>query len=274
MIQRHVDFNRPPVVETVLGVHFDPIAGWDSVHYGLYWRIIASEYPKHESQPILGSAIEKFGPEADRLLSQTQPQIEFIPPQNVRLFCITERGDRVLQVQPDHFVHNWRRVQPESYPQYDQLRPRFEREWARFLQFLVENGLGTPRVRQCEVTYVNHIERGDGWESTADLGNVAPYLRCSAPSAFLPAPEAIALNVSYQMPREQGRLRVTLNPAVRHVDLKTVLQLTLTARGRPDGGDIAAILRWLDLGREWVVKGFRDFTSPAMHERWGLRGSE
>jgi hypothetical protein len=31
-------FERPPVIETILGVHFEPIRGLTAVYLGLFWR--------------------------------------------------------------------------------------------------------------------------------------------------------------------------------------------------------------------------------------------
>ena len=47
-----------------------------------------------------------------------------------------------------------------------------------------------------------------------------------------------------------------------------VLQLDVSATGRPTSSKTPDILEWLDLGREWVVKGFADFTTPEMHMKW------
>jgi hypothetical protein len=63
-------------------------------------------------------------------------------------------------------------------------------------------------------------------------------------------------------------LRITVQPALRHADQKEVLQVTLSVRGQPKTSCLEDILEWFDFGREWVVRGFADFTSEAMHQRW------
>jgi len=30
-------------------------------------------------------------------------------------------------------------------------------------------------------------------------------------------------------------------------------------------------MEWFDLGHEWIVKGFTDFTTEHMHEIWGRK---
>ena len=70
------------------------------------------------------------------------------------------------------------------------------------------------------------------------------------------------------MPEQDGRLHVDLQHAIRNVDLQEILQLTLTARGRPQGGTSADIVAWMDRARGWVVQGFADITTPRMHQLW------
>lgn len=133
-----------------------------------------------------------------------------------------------------------------------------------------QRGFRHPEVTQAEVTYVNQIERGDGWELPGDAVRVTPLLGDPQP-AFLPPPEVLAVDARYVIPPERGRLRVALQPALRIKDQKEVLQLQLTARGSPKSSSMDDILEWFDLGHEWVVRGFLDVTSTAMHARWGLR---
>jgi len=55
------DYTLPPVIETVLGVQFRPLANFSVLHFGLYWEKVREEYPKYEIQPPLTAAFEKFG---------------------------------------------------------------------------------------------------------------------------------------------------------------------------------------------------------------------
>src|SRR5581483_6509474 len=260
------DFEDPPVIETALGVEFVPLAEWSIAHYGLLWREIRGEYPHFAVEPPVGSQIEKFGDEA----RPAPPKLEVVPIKAPELRCwFTEQsGSRLLQVQQDRFIHNWRKPGPSAdYPHYESIRPIFEHEWRRFCDFLRRESLGEPEVLQCEVTYVNYLERGRGWSGFGEASNIVRSW-VDAPVQFLPRPEAMVLNVRYLMPENRGRLHVSLQPAFRPGDAKEVFQLTLTARGRPNSSRTQDILAWLDLGREWVVCGFTDFTTEAMHRIW------
>ena len=171
-------------------------------------------------------------------------------------------------MQNGRFILNWRKLEEsDEYPHYiPVLRGTFEEEWNRFCRFLVKSELGKPRVIQCEVTYVNNIDQGKGWKTFADLPHVIPAWSGRHSGNFLPAQESVTLNVRYLMPDNRGRLHVVVNRAIRKVDAQETIQLNFAARGAPVSSSTADVLAWLDLGREWVVRGFTDFTSEEMHK--------
>lgn len=68
-----------------------------------------------------------------------------------------------------------------------------------------------------------------------------------------------------------GRLHINSQPAYRITDKNPMLVLKLTARGKPDGEGIESAIRFLNTGREWIVRGFASITSPRMHEIWRRR---
>jgi uncharacterized protein (TIGR04255 family) len=262
------DFANPPVIETVLSVEFAPLYKWSIPHFGLFWNAISTEYPRFEVHPPLASQIESFDKRKSLPRITVEPVIQ--PP--IRCWFIHQSDARLLQVQNDRFTHNWRKVgTADPYPRYESIRPIFEAEWARFREFLEAQNIGTPQVRQCEVSYVNHLDPGRGWQSLADLPDIVGTRVGARTDHFLPVPESVSLAASYVMPNEHGRLHVQLLPVIRQADAAETLQLTLTARGRPASSQTEDILRWFDLGREWVVRGFADVTTSNMHAIWQRR---
>jgi uncharacterized protein (TIGR04255 family) len=179
----------------------------------------------------------------------------------------------VIQLQRDRFIVNWRKVVgDEIYPRYSSFKPRFVEEWKRFVQFLREEEIGEPIINQAEVTYVNHFDLGREWKSFADLPKVLSVWSGRGSTSFLPAPELVRLNNNYELPNQAGRLHVALQPGIRRRDSKELLQLTLTARGKPDSSSLDGILNFFDLGHEWIVQGFTDLTTAEMHQLWRRNG--
>lgn len=261
------EFDDPPVVETALSVEFAPLEKWSVPHFGLYWQRIQDRFPTFEVQPPIASQVEDLNTvfqKVDMLNVHSG-----LPPS--RCWFIDATDSTLIQVQNNRFISNWRK-RGEPYPRYENLiRRQFEEEWSRFVDFLAENDLGEVEVLQCEVTYVNHIEIGRGWESVADFPDVFSAWCGISGGKFLPEPEIVNFDTAYRMPEKMGRLRMALKRAIRSSDGKEVIQFTVTARGRPLSSSTDAILSWLDTGRDWVVRGFTDATSDKMHRLWGRK---
>ena len=88
--------------------------------------------------------------------------------------------------------------------------------------------------------------------------------------SFLPTPETTQISETYLIEKKPGHPlgRLHVSALAGSLAGKPTLQLTLTARGAPQKGTQEAALEWLDLGREWVVRGFTDFTTPSAHSIW------
>jgi uncharacterized protein (TIGR04255 family) len=259
MVDRNLpDYENPPAQETWMAFAFVPLA-WSIPHFGAFWNEIRSDYPKFAVHPPIGEFNVEFGalgPEAFVKLP-------------VRCWFINDESNRLIQVQNNRFFHNWRRPNPSApYLHYGELKPVLEKEWGRFCDFASRYEMGTPNVLSCEVSYINHLDRGIGWDNFSDLAIVFPSVGTFQGGEFLKKPETILLNASYVMPSNEGRLRVAVQPAIRQLDGKEIIQLTITGSCRPASNDTSELMRCLDSCREWVVRGFDDFTSPHMHAIW------
>jgi uncharacterized protein (TIGR04255 family) len=263
-------FDEPPVVETVLGIEFTPLNKWSIPYFGLFWNAIRNEYPRVEVHPPLDQQEERFGKEKQALAFQGL-SIELLNQPRVRCWFHEPDERRVLQVQQDRFVHNWRKHgAPDVYPRYEGIRSIFEREWRRFTQFVDDEGLGPISLTYCEVSYVNHLEQGREWKTLQDLPRVLTICG-DFQHAQLPALEGVQMVTSFAKDHENMRLRVNLQHAIRNRDLREILQLTLNARGRPAGTGCGDILAWMDSARAWVVQAFADITTTDMHRIWKRR---
>lgn len=256
-------FDSPPVIETLLGVQFSPLPRFSIAHLGLYWSRVRGKYPVQEIKPPLAPVLE----EEQRPVAGPAFGLQLVAEPEARCWLIDASATQLVQIQGDRFIRNWRKVREgDRYPSYESLKPRFIEDWGQFVDFLGEEGLGVPEINQCEVTYINHIEIGAGWEKFGQVDRVVSFVTTGS-QRFLPESEMLILEARYPMP-EGGRLRVTMQPAIRRQDAKEVLQLTLTARGRPRLPELDASLEWFDLGHEWIVRGFTDLTTTAMHKVW------
>jgi uncharacterized protein (TIGR04255 family) len=261
------DFSNPPVVETVLSVQFDRLTQLRTAHFGLYWHEVHDRFPVTQEQGELPTTIER---------SPDQPQpigIQFealMAPPAPRFWFADERGAELIQVQGDRFIKNWRKAgEGDAYPRYERVRESFDGEFSIFERFISQNQLGSIRIDQCEVTYINHIVAGTGWDTHADIDRV--FKVWNQPTGSFPGrAQDVSFHARFPIFDEEavfrGRLHVMLKPVMRLSDGLPMFLLELTARGQVgDGTD------FFDLGREWIVKSFADLTTDAMHKIWGRR---
>lgn len=257
------DFESPPIIEALLGVEFAPLPGFGIPHLGLFWRVVRSDYPKYSVHPSLASKSD---------LDARTPMIQIVGAPALRGWFVDEPETRLLQLQDTRFVHNWRKVSGmEAYPRYeDSIRPTFEKEWSRFIRFLHGEKIAGPEVVECEVTYINHLERGREWQEFADVGRMLTVWRNGESNTLLAKAKHVTLQATYPMAKD-GTLAVTLQPGVRNRDAKEILQLQLSAKGKPSSSATEDLMEYFDHAHEWVVRGFADVTTPEMHRLWGRK---
>ena len=253
------------MVEVAIAAQFDGIPGLTGPHMGLLWRRFRGTFPTLQLHPALGPRFERSGPELGKKLSLA---LETVPPP--RVWFIGSNEEHLVQVQQDRFVFNWRRVRGQDYPRYEDVKVSFEKNFGLFREYLADEQLGEPRLNQWELTYVNHIPADDGWHRHGQLGSVIPLLGLTTEGGFLPEPEDIALRVRYRISSEDkivSRLYVEANPGFDAAG-KSVVGLTLTARGGLERNADSLLGSRLDIGREWIVRGFAEVTSETMHRHW------
>jgi uncharacterized protein (TIGR04255 family) len=261
------DYAKPPVNEVVMGVQFTPLQRFEAVHPGLYWQNIRGRYPKFSVQPPLATVIESFGthPNLPPSIQATFLQTPPLP----RCWFLDESGNHLIQVQPDKFLLNWRKVTgAEEYPHYNTIFPDFKKEWAGFLSFINVEALGDIELNHWEVTYVNHIHQGDCWNDFGDIDQLFPILSNKSLPTCLQKPERFSLSLTYCYPDQLSRLHVELTPAYRRSDNALLLRFTFTARGRLVSNDENALYAKFNFGHEIIVNSFTDLTSSNAHKFW------
>jgi uncharacterized protein (TIGR04255 family) len=262
------DFSDPPVVETVLSVQFDRLAPARTAHFGLYWNEVHERFPKTEERGELPPAVERF---PDLSASGVGIQFEaFEAPPTPRFWFTNELGTELIQVQRDRFIKNWRKAEEAGlYPRYETVKEGFDRDFSSFRDFASRYQLGGVRVNQCEVTYINHIVAGRGWSTHADIEKVFTVWR--QPHSAYPGPaQDLTFHARFLISDTSGapvgRLHASLQPVLRVSDAIPMFVLNLTARGQIGEG-----IDFFDLGREWIVRSFKELTTPDMHAIWGIR---
>lgn len=87
------DYAKPPVIELVLGVQFDPIPGFTAGHAGWFWKDHLGVEWKPSDAPLLDKQLETFGKE---LVPALGFQIQQAPA-GTRLMIHNETSNRLVQ---------------------------------------------------------------------------------------------------------------------------------------------------------------------------------
>lgn len=264
------EYEKPPVVEVACSIQFEPIENLHAGRLGLLWQRYRDRYPRVEQQPPLSSIREQFESKAMGIgfsIEGTFPM--------PRVWFLNVDGTRLVQVQRDYFIVNWRKLGTDvEYPRYSSIRERLVEEFGRFQEFGKAEALGPVRVVQTELTYVNHIDARDAAGSRKSLSEIVRIWTGETPDGRLPEFEEASFHARYVM-RESGkptgRLHINLEPQLYVRDNAPVYALTLIARSAPSSSDLEGALISLDKGHEAIVDGFTAITTEQMHAVWERR---
>ena len=265
-------YDRPPVVETILGVQFERLPRFKMAHLGGFWKTLDThDWPTVSDAPPLEPQFERF---ADFAKWTTQGiQLRLTKDLSPRLQIRNSDGDRMIQVQNGRVHFNWLGQAQGQYPHYEEVRKGFLWTLDRFTQFLAQEDLGKLQPNQWEVTYVNHIPKGTVWDEPDDW----EFFR---PLGLVPTIDGVIRGESFTggwhfvIPGQRGRLHVEWQHAViPESEQQETVVLTLTARGplQQTEEDLQPVVAGLDLGRETIVRAFKGFMNNAANRYWGLK---
>ena len=154
-----VYFKKPPVNEVVIATRFGPTLELRSEHIGLFWSQIRNEFPIIKQQPPVD-------------MVHFSNEIFPMP----RYWFIAKDEAVVIQVQKNAIMFNWRRPDDgATYPRYRSIKPRFDRYFAMFQDFICkEVSQDEITIDLCELTYVNTIQQCRFWRGPQDTNKILP----------------------------------------------------------------------------------------------------
>lgn len=248
-------YDQPPVTEVVCSVLFNSLDALLSPHIGLLWQRFQPDYPFCNDVVPLAPKVEVF----NNQIIETQLTLSDIPPLP-RVWFISSDDTRVIQIQRDRLIYNWRKASLNSeYPRYESVIKGFQDHLNSFNLFIEEAELGQVQIHQYELSYVNQISQGEAWQTLEDIGKIFPDFKWqTGQSRFLPKPQGIYWNTTFDLPEEFGRLHISIRNAV--VDNHLTLLFELTVRGIGNYNSMDSMESWFDKAHKWIVQAFTDLT--------------
>lgn len=267
------DYADPPIVETVLGLQFDPLADCTNGHLGAFWTSLNREdWPTVADAPNLEPQFERFT-DSGRWVPDLRVRLSQDPAS--RLQIRNRNNDRMIQVQNGRFHFNWLGQTGSIYPRFEQVRDEFELYLRKFIDFVDQEKIGDFRPNQWEVTYVNHIPKGTVWNSPSDWSFFRLLGQVPTADPFVQA-ESFTGEWHFQIPPELGRLHIAWQHAKSKIpdqQDEELIRLTLTARGPTQESEdrLQSIIEGVRLGRDSIVRTFKELMSDDANQRWGLK---
>jgi len=258
-------YSNPPVVETVLSVQFAPLNGYSSAFAGRFWGLsLGKDWTKSTEAPRIDDQFERFDSQSMwmqgvmRVSTGGQPQ---------RVQITSANEDRMIQIQDSRFILNWRKQPGQTYPTYPALSAEFLAQFRKFAEFARDAGLGNIEPNGWELTYVNHIPKGEMWNSPEEFSKIVPGLRAVAtPDCTL---ETMNADWRYTLANERGRIYAS----IRHVKILSTgsdaMMIQLVTRGPVSLENQHSLEDGLDLGHAATARFFTALTSAEAQAHWG-----
>jgi uncharacterized protein (TIGR04255 family) len=255
---RHYD--NPPIVELVCGVHFQYLDRLKAPHYGLLWEKF------REKGFIETQEVPPLSPSSGSL------QLSDVPPLP-RVMFQTESGEKLIQVQRDRFLVNWRRMSEEQdYPRFENVFEAFLEHAEKFKDFLSSNGLGSIEPLEYELTYSNQLFEGEDWENISNIGELFPDFSWRESS---PKPNEIKWHTTWPLPEGRGNLRTTIQSGKNSENKKSILRFDISAKGMHESAELLESMRsWFELAHEESIEVFEHMTSESVRDQWGESDDE
>jgi uncharacterized protein (TIGR04255 family) len=262
-----IHFERPPLDEVVCGVQFGGVE-WSSIHFGLFYTEIAERYHRAQQRPPLAPSLFETilleQPTPSQVILTSEPAIPL-------LWYESDASPFLLQVQKDAFLVNWRHqmgafIYPHFHTREDGKEgvwDRFSQEWQTFSSFCEHHKIGTPEVLACQLAYINHMVRGETWETPSDL---ARWFRPLAGLSGVASVPIFHMTVVYQV--HGLTVRMQFRPAIRMTDKKELFVIEFITNGKLSAEN--ALDTWFDDAHAAVVQIFLAQTTEEAHKQWGL----
>ena len=274
------DFSKPPIDEVSIGFQFKTLRKLLSAHYGIFHEKIKDRFPIIEEHSPLRTTFETFGRTAEQ-----PPSIEFgtTPPLR-RVWFLSKDGHNLIQLQPNRFIHNWRKIEGEGdYPRFENILPDLFATFEKFQEFLIEINIDSLDVTQCELSYFNNIDLlndetfGEAFERVFCFWEEKGFNGRLLESRL--ERESVAVHRTFRVFEPEGnepiaRLHIEALPAYQPEVGEEVIRLQLTFRGQPKSLEPGALERFFLIGREAIVEMFSAFTTTESHLLWGRRDNQ
>ncbi len=241
---------KSPLSELVLGVQYDGPAFTINAEIEIY-TAFKSDFPEITEVPPLPAVIEDVdAPQTQRILNDWVSRKHFI----------ARERDRLIQIQPDRILFNWRKEDQQT-----KRYPRFDIVYKTFHEILntAEKHLQTNSQRnQYEMTYVDHVPL-----KSFDLDNydMSPIFKLIEGGRSY---KNLLLRYSIAHQSVGGVINATIKSGIRKDNKDRIVVLEATCRGfLPE----ITVDEWFSKAHKLLLEHFSDITTDRAKKTWGFK---
>ena len=144
--------------------------------------------------------------------------------------------------------------------------------FCQFKSFLADRSIDPVKVKSYELSYIDHILHGEGWDKIADIGKIFPNLSWHDDNPeFLKDPKGFSTNVLFLLPGETGNLSIKFGSGMRVPDNREIILLEMTARSKPGLVTDEGMSDWFVAAHDFIVRSFRELCSEEIQTTFWKR---
>jgi uncharacterized protein (TIGR04255 family) len=248
---KKIDLNKPPVIEVVIGSQFDGPIFDNSYIYDFYQKV-KKDYPVVRENPPLPSIISNLNkPDQTRILQGF----------NSRRFFISTKGDKLIQLQTDRLLFNWRKNNAsEEYPKFTNVLEDFLKIYE-----LLSNDIKTAssKINQLEITFIDHISLKDFELNSYKLSDIFTQFN------FSQELRSFDCNLSFPQESINGNLNLSIKTAVNIADQNKIIVCESTCRGNKTSTETHQA--WFQKAHAILLECFIDLFTDKSKKTWGVK---
>jgi uncharacterized protein (TIGR04255 family) len=244
------------VIEVAVAIQFVPLE-LRAIDLFALNNVWGEDYPQVVEQPPLPPMTDDEG--------EVAPVVTFGPGPMNRHWWLSPAEDRLIQVQRDRLVLNWRRTGNAEYPRFSSLRKELRKRYAEFETFArkLEQAV---RPNFVEVIYINNMMSGGGVAS-----DLVEFMSPSA-THHLGVPDELRVGATYIFDDggQHSRLILNFDPQ-RDSNGSSFYLLSLAVRGKTQGQTWDDAVAFIDHAHGHIARSFSELTPATFQERWGRK---
>lgn len=242
-------FDKAPIAEVVLGLQFkEPVFTYKFIYN--FYNSIKDNFPEIQENQILPTVIEKIDEPTENKILQGF---------NSRKFFIHKNQNKLIQMQPDRLLFNWRKLENAAeYPHFINVKDEFLKIFASVNEIQNIKSM----INQLEMTYVDNIfidqHKADNFDTKTifNIFNLRKDIK------------TLDYKISYPIVELNGNVHLSIKNAKSKKDQRKLLVVESTTRGALLNG--MSIDEWFEASHKELLDLFNNITTDSAKEIWGI----